>query len=441
MTTATFSSALQLYQKVVSPRHVRSVARQQRRRAWAPLYKLSVVLWLMISQHLESPGTLTQAVGQAARGELGRLLSKRQRRRMSLRTGGYCRARQRLPLALMKAVIKYLIQQLHKLLREPEPGLDRPVYIPDGSSLRLAPTPKLVKNYPPASNQHGQSHWPVMRVAVLHEARTGLATEIAYGPMYGPKAVSEQSLIEQLLQYVIAGALIVADRNFGIFATAFAVTRRGCDALLRLTKPRATLLTGGRLRPGTDQWIVWRPSRWDRRQHPELPNDAEVRGRVLVCALPGLRQPLYLFTTLELPAAEIVRLYGLRWNIETDLKSLKQTVHLQPLTVTSEGMIEKDLWAAIAAYNLVRTVICLAARQANLHPRELSFTQVLHLVQPFAAGLWSDADSPTAREELKWLIRAAASCKLPKRRHRRSFPRSVWAQGYRYPEKRAAKCK
>ncbi len=441
MRAATHSSALQLYQKVLSPRRIRSVVRRQRRRAWAPLYQLSVLLWLMIGQHLESPGSLAQAVRGAARGELGRLLPKRRSRRMSLRTGGYCRARQRLPLALMKPVIQYLTKQLHGLLKEPEPGPGRPVYIMDGSSLRLPHAPGLVKSYPPASNQHGQSHWPVMRVAVLHEARTGLATEIAYGPMYGPAAVSEQSLIEQLLNYLRAPTLILADRNFGIFATAFAVTRRGCDVLLRLTKARAIPLTGGRLRPGTDQSMVWRPSAWDRRQHAELPNAAEVRGRVLVCSLPGFRQPLYLFTTLELPAAEILRLYGLRWNIETDLKSLKQSVHLQPLTVTSEAMIEKDLLAAIAAYNLVRTVICLAARQANLHPRDLSFTHVLYLVRPFAPGLWSDADSPKAREELRWLIRAAATCKLPKRRHRRSFPRSVWAQGYRYPEKRAAKCK
>ena len=441
MTTTSCSNALQLYGKVLSPQRLRKVVRSQGRRAWAPLYKLSVLLWLMISQHLESPGTLAQAVGRAARGELGRLLPKRQRRRMSLRTGGYCRARQRLPLTVIKAVIQYLTKQLHKLLSESEPELGRPVYIIDGSSLRLPHKPKFVRNYPPASNQHGQSHWPVMRVAVLHEARTGLATEVAHGPMYGPKAVSEQSLIEQLLQYLMSGALILADRNFGIFATAFAVTRRGCTALLRLTKLRASALTGGALQSGTDQSIVWRPSSWDRHHHPELPSDAEVRGRVLVCPRPGFREPLYLFTTLDLPAAELVRLYGVRWNVETDLKSLKQTVHLQPLTVTSEGMIEKDLLAAVAAYNLVRTVICLAARQANLHPRELSFTQVFYLVQPFAVGLWSDAHSPKARQELKWLLRGAASCKLPKRRHRRSFPRSVWAQGYRYPEKRASKCK
>jgi len=441
MAATTYSDTLQLYRKVLSPGRIRDVVRGQQRRAWAPLYKLSVVLWLMISQHLQSPGTLAGSVGRAKRGELGRLLPKRQRCRMSLRTGGYCRARQRLPAAVVRTMIGYLTRQLHKLLKQPEPGLDRPVYIPDGSSLRLPHGAKLVQSFPPASNQHGQSHWPVMRVAVLHEARTGLATEIAYGPMYGPQAVSEQDLLERLLSPVVAGALIVADCNFGILATAFAVQRHGCDAVLRLTKARALRLAGGSLRPGTERSIVWQPSPWERSHRPELPKDAEVRGRLLICAVRGLSRPLYLFTTLDLPAAEVLRLYGLRWNIESDLKSLKQTVRLQPLTVTSEGMIEKDLLAAIAAYNLVRTVICLAARQAGLHPRELSFAQVLYLVRPFAAALWSDADSPRARQELRLLIQAATQCKLPRRRHRRSFPREVWAPGNRYPIKKAAKCK
>ncbi len=432
---------MQLYQKLLSPRRVQQVIHSQRVRSWAPLYRPVVLLWLMISQHLQSPGTLAHAVSQARRGELGGLLPERQRRRMSSRTGGYCRARQHLPVAVVKAVIQYLTQQLHQLLAEPDPTLGRPVYIPDGSSLRLPHTRALVKRFPPASNQKGQAHWPIARVAVLHEARTGLATEIAYGPMYGPEAVSEQSLIARLLQHVAAGALILADRNFGIFATAFGVVEHSCDALLRLTSIRAKLLTGGRLGPGLDEWIVWRPSRWDRAQHPELASDAEVRGRVLICAVPGVREPLYLFTTLDLPAAEIVHLYALRWNIEIDLRSLKQTLNLQRLTVTSEGMIEKDLWAAVAAYNLVRTVICLAAREANLSPREFSFTQVLYLVQPFAPALWSDPDSPKAKRELKHIIRAATTCRLPRRKNRRSFPREVWGQGFRFPAKSAAKCK
>ena len=42
--------------------------------------------------------------------------------------------------------------------------------------------------------------------------------------------------------------------------------------------------------------------------------------------------------------------------------------------------MEKELLTAVAAYNLVRAVMALAARRHNLSPRQLSFTFVLNIV-------------------------------------------------------------
>jgi hypothetical protein len=67
-----------------------------------------------------------------------------------------------------------------------------------------------------------------------------------------------------------------------------------------------------------------------------LPEQAAVSGRLIVCANPSRpHELLYLFTTLELPVAEIVDIYGLRWNVETDLRSLKRTVGLHQLGIPS----------------------------------------------------------------------------------------------------------
>ena len=41
--------------------------------------------------------------------------------------------------------------------------------------------------------------------------------------------------------------------------------------------------------------------------------------------------------------AEVVALYGRRWLIETDLRSLKQTVHLSRVCAHSVDMMEKEL--------------------------------------------------------------------------------------------------
>jgi transposase len=83
---------------------------------------------------------------------------------------------------------------------------------------------------------------------------------------------------------------------------------------------------------------------------------------------------LYLFTTLELPWEQVLELYGKRWNIETDLRSLKRTVRLHHIAARNESMMEKELLTALAAYNLVRAVMALAARRHNISPRQLSLT-------------------------------------------------------------------
>ena len=92
------------------------------------------------------------------------------------------------------------------------------------------------------------------------------------------------------------------------------------------------------------------------------------------------KQWLYLFTTSTLSAEKAVELYGRRWNIETDLRSLKQTVRLQRITAHSADMLEKELLVAVMAYNLVRAIMFLAAQRAKIDPRQLSFTYACNIV-------------------------------------------------------------
>lgn len=79
-----------------------------------------------------------------------------------------------------------------------------------------------------------------------------------------------------------------------------------------------------------------------------MPQDAGVGGRLI-----GVRigrgqsqQWLHVFTTLLLPQAEVVDLYGRRWNIETDLRSLKRTVSLHHVAARNESMMGKELLTA-----------------------------------------------------------------------------------------------
>src|ERR1035441_10172567 len=151
--------------------------------------------------------------------------------------------------------------------------------------------------------------------------------------------------------------------------------RRTTPIVARLTEIRARSLQGGKLPSQADKWMDWKPSSWDRAAHPDLPADACIRVRLI--AAPVVRRgkaiQLYLVTTLDLGVEQILELYGFRWEIELDLRSLKQTVHLHSLRSKTPAMAEKELILGVTAYNFVRAAILVAAEAANLDPRRISF--------------------------------------------------------------------
>jgi hypothetical protein len=234
------------------------------------------------------------------------------------------------------------------------------------------------------------------------------------------------------------GAVVLADRNFGVFSVAWEATQGGHPVVVRLTKVRARKLSGGPIARECDVPVVWKASRWDRAQAAPWPAGAEIPGR-LIAARVGRgksKQWLYLFTTLSLPTEQVVALYGQRWTIETDLRSLKRTVQLHRISSQSPDGMEKELLMALCAYNLVRAVMCLAARRAGLPTRRLSFSQVLDVVNCSWAELIGAPTQEVHNVLFERVLDWAAACKLPQRRKRRSYPRQVWGSGGRFPTRK-----
>jgi putative transposase len=276
----------------------------------------------------------------------------------------------------------------------------------------------------------------LLRLLVAHDLYTGLALRPQWGPVNGSQAVSEQSLLEEALPRLPSQAAVVGDANFGVFSVAYASGQRGHPVVLRLTTARAQRLAGGPLRDGTDRRIQWKPTREDRRSHPELPLGASVSGRLVVRqVLPSNgAEPflLALFTTLEDPPEQVVELYGKRWAVEVDLRTLKSTLRLEELTCTSLEMVAKEIDVAMLTYNLVRAVIYLTALKAGLEPRLLSFTKVKNVLQAFSPRIAAATDERTARKLNDDMQYYLSRCKLTQRK-RSSYPRSVWPKPKTYP--------
>jgi len=356
MTSPHFGDVFVMYQRAVSIGVVDYLQKRAGVQVRRGIYSAQVVLWLMILQRLHAVGTLAATVQLLIQGAAGPLLHncKRVREgRISVRTGSYSNARQKLPTIIFREVLRNVIEKLRTLM-----GLgDEPrVYLLDGSSLELEHSRDLIKKFPPAENQYGTSHWPVLKLMVLHELQSGLAEEPSWGPMYGPAAVSEQQLAVECMKRLAAGSVIVSDRNMGVLWVAYEARQHGMDVLVRLTSARMKKQWGGGVTAEGEKVVEWKASRWDGGKKGSLPPGASVKGRLIAVRVGRgkSKQWLYLFTTLGWPAKKLVEFYGLRWNIETDLRSLKRTVRLHHVHVKTTEMLEKELLMAIAAYNLVR---------------------------------------------------------------------------------------
>ena len=199
-----------------------ALCREQHYKARRGIYSLVVVIWLMIYQRLNSKGTWSSAVPflarQAAHGKGCAEVGKRVREgRISTPTGGYGQARLRWPTLVASSVCEHIFGQLQVLMREPLPEMPRPVFVIDGTTLRLPHRRELVKAFPPGRNQHGENHWPTMVMVAFHDAQTGLAAQPSWGPMYGKKAIREQDLARDALPKLPAHAIVVADIHLGIW--------------------------------------------------------------------------------------------------------------------------------------------------------------------------------------------------------------------------------
>jgi hypothetical protein len=398
-----------------------------------------VVTWLLVFQRLNGNATLNDAVSEFLFRFPPQALpdcQRAQQRRLSANSGAYSLARTKLDARVLYWAAENLSDSL--VATYPPSWAGRRAYILDGTTVQLAPTLPLRVAYPPASNQHGSSHWPILHLVTAHELQSGLAVLPEYGPMYGPEARSELSLTVGLLPRLPERSLLLADRNFGVFAFAWAATQAKHDVLVRLTQPRFHALRKKARQVAAGKWeVTWRASRWDRQSHQDLPEGALVQGWLHEVKVSD-QLTLWLFTTLDATGPQLAGLYHQRQDVETDIRDLKETLVLTEMTSKSVAMVEKELVAAVLAYNLANQVRRLAAQRLKVPPRRLSFAGVWSLLKAFAQGLLAGKTGAEAEAEFERLLRAAGQRQLPHRAKGRTYPREVITRRRKFPTRQRA---
>ncbi len=413
------------------------------------VYSPLVVLWLLVAQRLEFGSSMEAAVLELLHvlpasfwpRPCKRILDWREHGKApSSHTGAYNQARQALPHCIVQKGCDHIFQQLVAQMGQPASPTGIPTFLLDGSTMRVPHTPELCSVYPPSSNQYGEAHWPLLRVVVAHDLQTGLAMRPEWGPMNGDQAVSEQALLQRAIDRLPERAIVIGDANFGVFSVAYAAAQGQHPVVLRLTADRARCLAGEKLRDGIDRALVWTPSPSERKKHSQIPTGACVRGYLRVRQVQpgdgGKAFLLALFTTLS-SADDSFEAYGKRWNIETDLRTLKSTLCLDQLTCSTPDMVAKEIELGFVAYNLVRAFIGFASELSGTPPRGYSFTKVRRILHVFGPDLANAPNKPAAERVMSQIMELVQQSKLPTRKHKRpSYPRVVWSRGSRYPSRK-----
>ena len=95
---------------------------------------------------------------------------------------------------------------------------------------------------------------------------------------------------------------------------------------------------------------------------------------------------------------QIGNLYERRWDGEVDIRSIKFTMQMDILRCKTPDMVHKEIWSHLLAYNLLRTVMAVAANENDIEPRQVSFKGAKQALTAFAPKI--EAARPEDRAPL-----------------------------------------
>ena len=260
-------------------------------------------------------------------------------------------------------------------------------------------TPANRKDYPLTYNQKPGSGFAVARIAAAISLSCGAILDLGIC-RYAGKGQSESGLLRQLWGLFRDGDVMVADRLMCAWTEMVMLKQRGVDTVCRLTSHRKADFRLG-IRLGKDDHIViWlKPTEEcsvDRELYDVLSESLLIRECRVRVVQPGFRTRSLVIATTLLDAVEyskddLAELYRARWNIELDLRSIKDVLQMDVLRCKTPELVRKEIWMHVLAYNLIHTVMAQAASQNGISPRSISFKATLQVLEAFQPLIASQA--------------------------------------------------
>jgi hypothetical protein len=253
------------------------------------LYPPTVVLSMFMKQALSADGSCQKAVnGWAAQRQAEGLGVQ------SVRTGAYCKARQRLPVPMVTALTHAAGRLVSARAKAGWRWRGRTVKLVDGTGISMPDTAENQMRYPQPNTQAEGVGFPLARLVGVICLATGALIDAAIGPHAG-KGGSELALLRRLDAAFSPGDVILADAFYCNYFLIAPLIAAGVDVLFEQHGARTTDFRRGTSLGRRDHLVRWpkpktRPHWMTAQQYDEFAEELIVRevkidGQILVTSL------------------------------------------------------------------------------------------------------------------------------------------------------------
>lgn len=348
-------------------------------------------------------------------------------------TSAYCQARQKLPESLLHNLIRYTGKRLESAARKHWCWRGRTVKLADGSTLTMADTAANQTEYPQESNQKEGVGFPILRIEIVASLNSGGVLDAGVAP-YSGKGTGESALFRKLMEGSFqSGDICLMDKYYDNFWTICELIKLGVDLLCPLRNNRKINWQEGTHADGD---YYDREFELTKPVCPEWMSDEAYQGfpDKIILRIFRIYGKTYVTTLLnahQYRKNALRKLYQQRWNIEIDLKFIKQVMRMEPLQCKSPEMIRKEIAVYLLAYNLIRLLILQAGIYFHVLPYRISFREALGTFWKFASKLAQATDETL----LIWVnneLKIIADKRIGNRRGR-SEPRALKRRCAQYP--------
>jgi len=287
-----------------------------------------LTLWAFLSQvlHKEEQRSCLAAVSRVIV-----LLVALGREPCANNSGGYCKARAKLPETVLQRLATRVADGCEREVPEAWLWKGRHVKLADGTTVSMPDTEENQAEYPQQASQEQGLGFPVARIVVLLSLATAMLSGMAIGP-YSGKETGELALMRQLLAQLDPGDILLTDRYFCSYFMIALLLELGVDFVARLHHARKEDAYRIQRLGKRDSLIEWRrpqkPSWMDQETYRRMPESLTLRQIEVNVTEPGFRvESLVVVTTLTDAKTyckdDIAELYHKRWLVELDIRAIK----------------------------------------------------------------------------------------------------------------------